>query len=189
MSLFWIRRDYPTPSHPISLKSTLILSSLLCLGLLSGVFSPLFPTETHQHVSSLHACHRPQPISSLSSLSPNNNFTGRTNNDVPHYANIFFSFLFLPLWPKNLPRHLFLEHAQPTSCFNVRDQVSHPYVSKTTGETTYRLSLYGALQACWRISLIISSPKASINCQLFLQRTTNRPADSPHLTLSWKFLL
>ena len=78
---------------------------------------------------------------------------------------------------------LFLEYAQPTSCFNVTDQVSHLYTSKTTGETTYRISLPDVLQACWRIPLIISTPKAR-NCQRFLQRTTHRPAHRPYVTLS-----
>jgi hypothetical protein len=96
----------------------------------------------------------------------------------------FLLFLIPPsFWPKYLPQHLFLEHAQSTSCFNVRDQVSHPYISKPTGETTYRVSLHDALQACWKIPLIMSTPK-SRNCQPVLQRTTHRAADHPYLTLS-----
>ena len=77
----------------------------------------------------------------------------------------------------------FLEYVQSTSCFNMRDQVSHSYISKTTGKTTYRVSLYDALQACWRIPLIMSTPKAR-KCQPFLQRTTHRPVDRPYLRLS-----
>jgi hypothetical protein len=96
----------------------------------------------------------------------------------------FLIFLISPsFWPKYLPQRLFLEHAQFTSCFNVRDQVSHPYISKPTGETIYRVSLHDALQACWKIPLIMSTSK-SRNCQPVLQRTTHRAADRPYLMLS-----
>jgi hypothetical protein len=41
----WARRIQSTTSHPISLRSTVVLSSYLCLGLASGLFPSSFPTR------------------------------------------------------------------------------------------------------------------------------------------------
>jgi hypothetical protein len=47
--------------HPISLGSTLILSSHLHLGLPSGFFILAFPSKTFMHSSSFDACFMPCP--------------------------------------------------------------------------------------------------------------------------------
>jgi hypothetical protein len=44
-SLFWVRWIQTTPTHPISLRSILILSTQLRLGLPSGLFPSGFPTN------------------------------------------------------------------------------------------------------------------------------------------------
>jgi len=61
MSLSWARCVQSTPSHPISQRSILILSSHLFLGLLSGLFLQVFWPKFCTHFSflpcMLHALH------------------------------------------------------------------------------------------------------------------------------------
>jgi hypothetical protein len=59
-SLSWARWIQSTPSHPISLRSILILSFHLCLRLSNGVFPTGFPKilgTSHN----FHACYMPRP--------------------------------------------------------------------------------------------------------------------------------
>ena len=57
LSLSWARSIQSTPPHPTSLRSILILSSYLLLGLPSGLLPSSFPTITlyTPHPSSIHA--------------------------------------------------------------------------------------------------------------------------------------
>jgi hypothetical protein len=65
------------PPHPISLRSILILSSHLRLGLPSGLsFLLVFPSKSYIHSSSLHACCMPRP--SHPPCPDNSNYTWRT---------------------------------------------------------------------------------------------------------------
>jgi len=98
----WIRRIQFTPSHPVSLRSFVILTSHLCLDLSSGLFPTGFPTKIY-----LVKC---------------------TCYEAPHYV-IFSSLLplssLLDLYV--LLSTLFSNTFNLCSSLSVRDQVSHPY--------------------------------------------------------------
>ena len=55
------RLIHSTPSHPIYLKSVLILSSHLRRGLPSGLSDHGYPPKPCMHFSSFHTCHMPRP--------------------------------------------------------------------------------------------------------------------------------
>jgi hypothetical protein len=59
--LSWTRCIQSTPSHPMSLRPILILSSYLCLGLLCGLFPSGFPTTILYAFLSSHACYIHHP--------------------------------------------------------------------------------------------------------------------------------
>jgi hypothetical protein len=61
--LSWARSIQSILSHPTSLRSTLILSNHLHLGLPSGLFPSGFSTNiVHKHSSSPHSCYMPCPF-------------------------------------------------------------------------------------------------------------------------------
>jgi hypothetical protein len=100
-SLSWARWIQFTPSHPISLRSILLLSSHLRLGLPSGLFLSCFPTKILYafHTSSLWNFIQPPVTSSL-------------------------------LGPNILLNTLFSNILSLCSSLNVTDQVPHPYKTK-----------------------------------------------------------
>jgi hypothetical protein len=58
-SLSWARSIQSIPSHPISLRSILILSTHLRLGLVVVSFLLVFPPISYMHSSSHHPCYMP----------------------------------------------------------------------------------------------------------------------------------
>ena len=71
LSLSWARSIHSKSPHPTSWRSTLILSSHLCLGIPSGLFPSVFPTKTPYAppLLSKNVLHVP-PISFFLILSP-----------------------------------------------------------------------------------------------------------------------
>jgi hypothetical protein len=59
--LFWARSIKSIPSHPIPLRSILILFTNSRLGLPSGSFLLDFPPISYMHFSSSHSCYMPCP--------------------------------------------------------------------------------------------------------------------------------
>ena len=72
LSLSWaspVQSIYP---HPTSWRSILIFSTLLCLGLPSGLFSSGFPTKTLYTPPLTHTRHMPSPSHSSRFYHPHN---------------------------------------------------------------------------------------------------------------------
>ena len=86
LSLSWtspIQSIYP---HPNSWRSSLILSTHLCLGLPSGLIPSGFPTKTLYTPSPHPYAPHAQPISFFSTLSPAHYWVRSTDHLAPHYA-------------------------------------------------------------------------------------------------------
>ena len=85
LSLSWASPIQFIYLHPASWRSTLILSTHLCLGLPSGLLPSGFPTKTlytpSPHPYALHAQH----ISFFSILSPAQYWVRSTNHLAPRY--------------------------------------------------------------------------------------------------------
>ena len=119
--------------HPTFWRSILILSSHLCLGLLSGLFPPGFPTRT---------LYTPLP-SPIRTTCPTHlillDFITHTilGEEYRSLSSSVCSFLRSPviyslLDPNILLNTLFSNTLSPHSSLNMSDQVSHPYI--TTGK-------------------------------------------------------
>ena len=81
LSLFWASLILSIYTHPTSWISILMLSTLLCLGLPSGLLTSGFPTKTlYTPLSSTHTRHMPSQsqLVSVNLLAPNVNYSGRT---------------------------------------------------------------------------------------------------------------
>ena len=98
----------------ISVRSILILSPLLLLGLPSGLFPSGFPTKSLRTPLicpyTLHA----QPITFFSILSHKKYWVSSTDHSAPHYIVFSTPLLLIPLRPKIFPS---APHSQTPSTY------------------------------------------------------------------------
>jgi hypothetical protein len=110
--LFWARSIKSIASHPISIRSILIFSSHLCLGLPIGLLPSCFPTRIlYAFFLPIRAtCPRPSHPSWLD----NSNYTWRTVQLMKLHIMQFSpaSYHFIPLWSKYSLQHPILKHPQ-----------------------------------------------------------------------------
>jgi hypothetical protein len=109
LSLFWARSIQSIPSHSISLRFILILSTHLRLGLPSGIFPYGIPTNILHAFLCPHSCYMPCP-----------------SHPQPPVTSSLFG-------PNILLSTLFSNTCSLCSSLNVRDQVLHPY--RITGKS------------------------------------------------------
>jgi len=86
LSLSWASPIQSIHPHPTFWRSVLILSTHLCLGLTSGLFSPGFPTKTLYTTSPHPYTPHDQPISFFLILLPARYWVRSTNHLAPRYA-------------------------------------------------------------------------------------------------------
>jgi hypothetical protein len=111
----WARSFQPIPFNPISQRSILILSSHLCVGLLSCLFANGFPSKLYMQSSSSHPCY----MSCL--FHPP--WLGQSNCmwrkvQVMKLLILQFSqtaYYFIPLWSKYSSLHPLLKYPQSMS--------------------------------------------------------------------------
>jgi hypothetical protein len=125
-SLSWARWIQSVPPYPISLRSILILSSHLRLGLPSGLFSSDFLTKILYH-----ACDMPFPSHTPWLWRDHSNYIWRRVQIMKFLIMQFspVSYYFTPLRPK----YFFLRLVLKCSSLDVTDKVSQPY--KTAGKS------------------------------------------------------
>jgi hypothetical protein len=93
--LSWARWIQCTPSHPVSLRFILMISSHLCLDFLHGLFHCGFLTIILYAFLTSSVCYMPCPFHHLWLDHPNNTWWGIQVNEASHYA-AFSSLLPLP---------------------------------------------------------------------------------------------
>ena len=130
MSPSWASSIQSTPPHPTSLRSSLILTSHLHLGLPNGLFPSGFPIKTLYMPLLPHMHYMPHPPHSSRFYYPNNIGWG-----VRSCGSSLCSFLhppvtLYPLGPNILLSTLFSNTFSLHSSLNVSDHVSHPYETR-----------------------------------------------------------
>ena len=132
MFLYWARFIQYMLSHPVSLRSVLILFLSLHPGPPGGLMLSDFPTKAGMHVPSPHICHMLCP-----SYSPDM-ITWTVSDEYKLWSSSLYHFLQLLLVPSPLGWNIFLRTlcwntVSLCSSINVRHQVLHPY--KTAGKS------------------------------------------------------
>jgi hypothetical protein len=115
LTLSWVRSIQFIPSHPISLRNILILSTHLCSVLPSDSFLLTFSSIFYMHSSPPHSCYMSCP-SHPPWLDPPNYI--QKSVQVMELLNVQIcptSCHFLSLWSKYPPQHPILKH--PLSIF------------------------------------------------------------------------
>jgi hypothetical protein len=136
--------------RPISLRSILILSTNLRLGLPSGLFPSGFPTNVLYAFLFSPICATCAAHLILLDLIFLINYVSRGVQVMKLLIMQFsrISHHFISLQTKYSPQHIVLKHPQSMFPLNVRDQVSHPY--RTTGKIiVLYIQIFTFLDSIW----------------------------------------
>ena len=127
------------------LKTILILSSRLRLGLAIGSFPQVSPPKSCIHLSSIPISAKSPPPSSHSSLFAHSNNIGewyRSYNKSPHFVVFSTPCYLVPLRPKYLSDQPILEHPEPVLFCQCERQISTPIHNNRQNYTSVYLNMY-----------------------------------------------
>jgi len=127
----------PCPPHPTSWRFILILSSHLCLGLPSGLFSLHSLPKPFMHLFSPSYMPCAPPISIVLIRSPEIYLVRSVAHEASRFAFLSNPHYLVPFRPTCLLQYITLWHPSASvplpSALSVTDQVSHP-CTRTTGK-------------------------------------------------------